>query len=180
MHIYYYEDDEHYYIYIYIYIYTLDARWGAKAPQLARIFGLRSAVCGRASDLRPQGLKPQTPGSDLRSPTQGADLRPQGLKPQTPGLRSQVPDLRPQGLKPKTPGLSLRPQAPGLRSAKTLRQATKSTISGLRSAKTPRLATNFDDLKPQTCENATPGDKSRRSQASDLRKRRAWRQKSTI
>merc|ERR1712155_218203 len=106
-------------MYIYIYIYTRRSLGGLKA----RIFALRPSLRPQASGAK---------ASDLRFPTQGADLRPQGLKPQTPGLRSQVPDLRPQGLNPKTPGLSLRPQVPGLRSAKTPRQATTSTISGLR------------------------------------------------
>ena len=122
-------------------IYVLDARWGAKAPHLARIFALRPAACGRASDLRPQGLKHQTPGR----------------RSQTSDPKFQIPDPRPQGLKPKTPGL--RPQVPGLRSAKT-----------------PRQATRIVDLRPQTCKNAAPGDTHRRSQASDLRKRRAWQQ----
>ena len=175
------------YIHIYIYIYILDARWGAKAPQLARIFALRPAVCGPRPSLRPQasgakasdpGLRPQVPDPGRRPETSGAEAS--DPRPQTPSSRSQTSDLRPQRLNPKTPGLSLRPQVPGLRSAKTPRQATTSTISGLRSAKTPRLATNFDDLRPQTCENAAPGDEFRRSQASDLRKCHARRQKSTI
>merc|ERR1712235_109706 len=103
--------------------------------------------------------KPQTPS--LRP--HASDPKPQtpSLRPQASDPKFQTPDLRPQGLKPKTP--SLKPQVPGLRSAKT-----------------PRQATNFDDLRPQICENAAPGDERRRSQASDLRKRRAWRRTSTI
>ena len=40
-------------------------------------------------------------------------------------------------------------------------------------AKTPRLTTKSNDLRPQTCENVAPVDKSQRSHASGLRKRRA-------
>ena len=94
-------------------------------------------------------------------------LRPQGLKPQTPGLRPQtaentafgenIDDLRLQTCENAAPGNTFRRcQATDLRKCYAGRHI--STTSSLRSAKTPRLATNIDDLRPQTCENAAPGD----------------------
>merc|ERR1712079_75805 len=100
-----------------------------------------------------------------------------GAKAQDP--RPQTPGPRPQICENGAPGDDFRrSQASDLRKRRAWRRF--STISGLRPAKKARLATIFDDLRPQTCENGAPGDDFRRSQASDLRKRRAWRRFSTI
>merc|ERR1712214_242447 len=139
---------------------------------------------GQASDLRNAA-----PGDEFRR-SQASDLRKRrawrristisGLRPaKTPRLATNFDDLRPQTCENAAPGDEFRrSQASDLRTRRAWQRI--STISGFRPAKTPRPATNVDDLRPLICKNAAPGDEFRRSQASDLRKRHARRQKSTI
>ena len=116
---------------------------------------VRSAICGRASDLRPQTpeaktpeSRPQTSSSMSKSQTEDLNAKAQDPRLQTPGLRPQVPDARPQTPVAKTQDLGL--------------QTSRAK------AQNPGL---------QTAENAALNDKNRRSQASDLRKCCAKRQK---
>ena len=96
------------YLHIHIYKYNIQIRRSAEGsspppppppPHLARISALRPAVCGRASDLRHQGQKPQTPGLGPQVPYPGRRPETSGAeascpKPQTPSSRPQTSDLR--------------------------------------------------------------------------------------